>query len=178
MGERERLWYYIIVATAGHDTTSFSFSGGMEQLLRHPDQLRLLQEDPSLAANAAEEMIRWTSPVRSFFRWTQEDTRIGDTQIAEGDVVLTSYPSANRDEDVFVDPDRFDITRPDASKLLSFGLGMHYCLGAQVARREVRTLLAKVLETVDTIELAGEPQWSGAHFVSGVKHLPVRYTLR
>lgn len=178
MGERERLWYYIIVATAGHDTTSFSFSGGMEQLLRHPDQLRMLQEDPSLATNAAEEMIRWTSPVRSFFRWTQEDTRIGDTQIAEGDVVLTSYPSANRDEDVFVDPDRFDITRPDASKLLSFGLGMHYCLGAQVARREVRTLLAKVLETVDTIELAGEPQWSGAHFVSGVKHLPVRYTLR
>jgi cytochrome P450 len=178
MGERERLWYYIIVATAGHDTTSFSFSGGMEQLLRHPDQLRLLQEDPSLAANAAEEMIRWTSPVRSFFRWTQEDTEIGGTPIAAGDVVLTSYPSANRDEDVFVDPDRFDITRPDASKLLSFGLGMHYCLGAQVARREVRTLLAKVLETVDTIELAGEPQWSGAHFVSGVKHLPVRYTLR
>lgn len=178
MGERERLWYYIIVATAGHDTTSFSFSGGMEQLLRHPDQLRMLQDDPSLSANAAEEMIRWTSPVRSFFRWAQEDTEIGGTQIAKGDVVLTSYPSANRDEDVFVDPDRFDITRPDASKLLSFGLGMHYCLGAQVARREVRTLLEKVLATVDTIELAGEPQWSGAHFVSGVKHLPVRYTLR
>jgi len=178
MGERERLWYYIIVATAGHDTTSFAFSGGMEQLLRNQDQLRALQADPSLTGNAAEEMIRWTSPVRSFFRWAQEDTEVGGVPIAAGDVVLTSYPSANRDEKVFAEPDRFDITRPDANKLLSFGLGMHYCLGSQVARREVRTLLEKVLARVDTIELAGEPQFTGAHFVSGVKHLPVSYTLR
>jgi cytochrome P450 len=178
LGELERLWYYIIVATAGHDTTSFALSGGMEQLLRNPDQLAALQADPDLAGAAAEEMIRWTSPVRSFFRWTQEDTELGGTAIPKGDVVLTSYPSANRDEAVFVDPMTFDIRRPDADKLLSFGLGMHYCLGSQVARREVRTMLAKVLERVDTIELAGEPQWSAAHFVSGVKHLPVRYTLR
>lgn len=178
LGETELLWYYIIVATAGHDTTSFAFGGGMEQLLRHPDQLRLVQEHPDLAANAAEEMIRWTSPVRSFFRWVQEDTELRGTKIAKGDVVLTSYPSANRDADVFADPMRFDVTRTDADKTLSFGLGMHYCLGAQVARREVRTLLTKVLERVDTIELAGEPQWQAAHFVSGVKHLPVTYTLR
>ena len=111
-------------------------------------------------------------------RWAQVDTEIGGVPIAAGDAVLTSYPSANRDEDVFVDPMRFDIGRPDADQLLSFGLGMHYCLGSQVARREVRTLLAKVLERVDTIELDGEPAWSGAHFVSGVKHLPIRYTLR
>ena len=102
-------------------------------------------------------MIRWTSPVRSFFRWAQEDVELGGTLIPKGDVVLTSYPSANRDDDVFVDPMRFDIARPDADKLLSFGLGVHYCLGSQVARREVRTMLAKVLERVDTIELAGEP---------------------
>lgn len=178
LGELELLWYYIIVATAGHDTTSYAFSGGMEQLLRHQDQLRLVQEDPSLAANAAEEMIRWTSPVRSFFRWAQQDYELGGVTIEEGDVVLTSYPSANRDAAVFNDPDRFDVTRPDADKTLSFGLGMHYCLGAQVARREVRTLLAKVLERVDTIELAGTPEWASAHFVSGVKHLPVSYTLR
>lgn len=178
LGEAERLWYYIIVATAGHDTTSFSLSGGLEQLLRHPDQLAALQADPSMAAGAAEEMIRWTSPVRSFFRWVQEDTELGGQALAKGDVVLTSYPSANRDDAVFADPMRFDITRPDADKLLSFGLGMHYCLGAQVARREVRTLLTKVLERVDTIELDGEPLWTGAHFVSGVKHLPIRYTMR
>jgi cytochrome P450 len=178
MGDIERLWYYIIVATAGHDTTSYALSGGLEQLLRHPDQLRAVQADPGLAHRAAEEMIRWTSPVRSFFRWAQEDVDLGGTTIPAGDVVLTSYPSANRDEAVFADPDRFDIHRPDADKLLSFGLGMHYCLGAQVARREVQTMLAKVLERVDTIELDGEPEWSGAHFVSGVKHLPIRYTLR
>ena len=178
MGDIERLWYYIIVATAGHDTTSFALSGGLEQLLRHPDQLRGLQGDPALAGRAAEEMIRWTSPVRSFFRWAQEDFELGGVTIPKGDVVLTSYPSANRDEAVFEDSMRFDIGRPDADKLLSFGLGVHYCLGSQVARREVRTLLQKVLERVDTIELAGEPQWSGAHFVSGVKHLPISYTLR
>ncbi|MEI2698723.1 MAG: cytochrome P450 [Microthrixaceae bacterium] len=118
IGDRERLWYYIIVATAGHDTTSFAFSGGMEQLLRSPDQLQALRDDPTLTSNAAEEMIRWTSPVRSFFRWAQEDIEIGGTRIAAGDVVLTSYPSANRDDEVFNDPNRFDITRPDASKLL------------------------------------------------------------
>jgi cytochrome P450 len=178
LGETERLWYYIIVATAGHDTTSFALSGGLEQLLRHPEQLRALQDEPSLVANATQEILRWTSPVRSFFRWAQEDFELGGVTIPKGDVVLTSYPSANRDEDVFADPMRFDIRRPDADKLLSFGLGIHYCLGAQVARREVRTLLGKVLERVATIDFDGEPQWSAAHFVSGVKHLPITYTLR
>ena len=178
LGDLGLLWYYIIVATAGHDTTSFALSGGFEQLLRHPDQMAALRNDPSLAANAAEEMIRWTSPVRSFMRWAQEDVELSGVGIARGDAVLTSYPSANRDEDVFVDSMRFDITRPDAGNLLAFGLGMHYCLGAQVARREVRTMLSKLLERTTAIDLAGEPQWSATHFVSGVKHLPIRYTLK
>lgn len=178
LGDLARLWYYIIVATAGHDTTSFALSGGMEQLLRHPDQLTAVQDDPELTGKAAEEMIRWTSPVRSFFRWAQEDTELSGQKIAKGDVVLTSYPSANRDELVFERPMEFDIHRPDADKLLSFGLGVHYCLGSQVARREVRTMLGKVLERVATIEFDGEPQWTAAHFVGGVKHLPIRYTLR
>ncbi|MEZ5321790.1 MAG: cytochrome P450 [Microthrixaceae bacterium] len=178
MGDVERLWYYIIVATAGHDTTSFAISGGWEQLLRHPEQLERLRSQPELDTNAAEEMIRWTAPVRSFFRWAQEDVELGGRLIRKGDVVLTSYPSANRDEDVFERSMEFDITRSDADKTLSFGLGMHYCLGSQVARREVRTLTRKILERVDTIELDGTPEWSAAHFVSGVKHLPVRYTLR
>jgi cytochrome P450 len=153
-------------------------SGGLEQLLRHPDQMQALRDDPELALNATEESIRWTSPVRSFFRWVQEDTELSGVHIPKGDVVLTSYPSANRDEEVFVDPMEFDIRRPDADKSLAFGLGMHYCLGAQVARREIRTMLNKVLERTTSIELAGEPEWSATHFVSGVKHLPIRYTLR
>ncbi len=177
LGEAELLWYYIIVATAGHDTTSYALSGGLEQLLAHPDQLQLLRDDPELLVNAAEEIIRWTAPVRSFLRWAQEDVVLSGVTIPKGDAVLTSYPSANRDESVFEDPDRFDITRPDADKLLSFGLGMHYCLGAQVARREVRTLLGKFLDATSSVELAGPVEYTPTHFVSGVKHLPIRYTL-
>jgi cytochrome P450 len=178
MERHARLWYYIIVATAGHDTTSYALSGGMEALLRRPDQLAALAADPSLATNAAEEMIRWTSPVRAFLRYAQEDTEVDGVPIAAGERVLLSYPSANRDDAVFVDPMHFDITRPDADKLISFGLGVHYCLGSQFARREVRTMLPKLLARVRTIELAAEPEWAEANFVGGVKHLPVRYTLR
>jgi cytochrome P450 len=177
LDDNERRWYYIIVATAGHDTTSFALTGGMEQLIRHPEQLAAVQRDPNLAGAAAEEMIRWTSPVRSFMRWAQHDVELGGTLIRKGDAVLTSYPSANRDEAVFADSMSFDIFRTDADRLLSFGLGVHYCLGSQVARRETRTLVQKVLERVKTIELDGEPQWSAAHFVSGVKHLPITYAL-
>jgi cytochrome P450 len=179
LGSAERLWYYIIVATAGHDTTSYAISGGLEVLLRNPEQLQDLQEDPSLRFNAAEEIIRWTSPVRSFFRWAQEDVELkSGIQIPEGDVVLTCYPSANRDEAVFVDPMHFDIRRPNADRLLSFGMGVHHCLGAQVARREVRALLGKVLDRIETVEFDGEPRWMASHFVSGVKHLPITYKLR
>ncbi len=178
MGDIETLWYYIIVATAGHDTTSFALAGGMEALLRHPDQVEALRADPSLAANAAEEMIRWTAPVRAFLRYAQEDVEIGGVTIPAGDRVLLSYPSANRDDAVFADPMAFDIARPDAKNLLSFGLGVHYCLGSQFARREVRTILPRILERVDALELDGEPQWSDANFVGGVKHLPIRYRVR
>jgi cytochrome P450 len=178
LGSTAELWYYIIVATAGHDTTSYGLSGGMEALLRHPDQLAMLREDPSLATNAAEEMIRWTSPVRQFLRYAQQDTEIRGVPIAEGERVLLSYPSANRDDAVFDRADSFDITRTDADKLISFGVGAHYCLGSQFARREIRTMLPKILEVCDTIELAGEPEWAEANFVGGVKHLPVRYTLK
>ncbi|MGH9138677.1 MAG: cytochrome P450 [Acidimicrobiales bacterium] len=178
MNDLHRLWYYIIVATAGHDTTSFALSGGMEALLRHPSQLKALQADPDLVVNAADEMIRWTSPVRHFLRYATADTEVGGVAIPEGGRVLLSYPSANRDEDVFVDAMSFDISRPDADKLLSFGVGAHFCLGAQFARREVRTMLSKLAPALDHIELAGEPQWALSHFVSGVKHLPVTYSLR
>lgn len=178
IGDLERLWYYIIVATAGHDTTSFALAGGMEALLRNPDQLALLHQDPSLAANAAEEIIRWTSPVRHFLRYATRDTEVHGVPIPAGDRVLLSYPAANRDEEVFVDADRFDITRPDADKLISFGVGAHFCLGAHFARREVRTMLSKLLPQLERIELAGPARWAESTFVSGVKHLPVTYRFR
>lgn len=172
------LWYFIIVATAGHDTTSYALSGGLEALLRTPDQLAALATDPSMVGNATEEMIRWTSPVRHFLRHAQVDTEVNGTSFAAGDQVLLSYWSANRDEDVFVDPMRFDIARPDADQLISFGVGAHFCLGAQFARRELRTFLPKLLARFDDLALAGEPQWAAANFVGGVKHLPLTYRVR
>ena len=178
MGDTERLWYYIIVATAGHDTTSFALSGGMEAMLRDPAQLAALQAEPDLVVNAADEMIRWTSPVRHFMRHATEDTKVGGVVIPEGGRVLLSYPSANRDEDVFERSMTFDVARPDADKLLSFGVGAHFCLGAQFARREIRTMLDRILREVDHIEPSGEAEWAQSHFVSGVKHLPVSYSFK
>jgi cytochrome P450 len=178
MGDVERLWYYIIVATAGHDTTSFALSGGLEALLREPAQLDALRADLDLVVNATDEIIRWTSPVRHFLRYATEDTEVAGHDVGEGERVLLSYPSANRDEDVFTDSMRFDVRRPDADKLLSFGVGAHFCLGAQFARREIRTFLATLLPELDTIEPAGPPEWAESHFVSGVKHLPIRYGFR
>ena len=118
MGDDERLWYYIIVATAGHDTTSFALSGGMEQLARDPAQLFVLRDDPTPSISAADEMIRWTSPVRHFMRYAKPTTSVRGVDIPAGGRVLlcTRRPTATRT--VFVDPMTFDVRRPDADKLL------------------------------------------------------------
>ena len=178
MGDAERLWYYIIVATAGHDTTSYALSGGLEALLRDPDQLWFLREDPELGVNAADECIRWTSPVRHFLRYAVDDTEIAGVEIPKDGRVLLSYPSANRDDDVFSEPMDFDLRRNDADRLISFGGGAHFCLGSQFARREVRTMLVKLAKQLASVEPAGPAQWSESAFVSGVKHLPIRYSFR
>ena len=178
MGDAERLWYYIIVATAGHDTTSFALAGGLEALLRDPAQIEALKADRDLINAAADEFIRWTSPVRHFMRYATADTEVRGTKVPEGSRVLLSYPSANRDEDVFSEPMRFDVTRPDLDKLLSFGVGAHFCLGAQFARREIRTFMDKLLDELAWIEPDTPASWAESHFVSGVKHLPIRYGFR
>lgn len=179
MGDAERLWYYILVATAGHDTTSFALSGGLEALLANPDQWAALHgADDAAIVRAADEIIRWTSPVRHFMRYATEPTTIRGVDIPAGGRVLLSYPSANRDEDVFDGPMRFDVTRPDADRLMSFGVGAHFCLGAQFARRELRSFLRRLVDQVAEIEPAGRAEWSESHFVSGVKHLPIRYRFR
>jgi cytochrome P450 len=179
MGDAERLWYYIIVATAGHDTTSFALSGGLEALLHHPQQIDGLRAGGEDAiVRASDEFIRWTTPVRHFLRYATDPVTIRGVDIPVGGRVLLSYPSANRDEDTFLDPMRFDVARPDADHLLSFGVGTHFCLGAQFARREIRTFLSRLVDQVVEIEATGPAQWSESHFVSGVKHLPVRYRFR
>ncbi len=178
MGDAERLWYYIIIATAGHDTTSYGLAGGVEALLHNQDQLWDLRGDDSLAETAALEAIRWTAPVRHFMRYATRDTEVAGVPVGEGERVLLCYPSANRDETVFDEPDRFDVRRPNADRLLSFGGGTHYCLGSQFARREIRTMLSRLAARLESIEQSGPAEWSHSYFVSGVKHLPVTYRFR
>jgi cytochrome P450 len=176
IGDKERLGYYTIAATAGHDTTSNAMAGGMKALLEHPDQLARLQNDMSLLPLAVDEIIRWTSPVKHFMRRATCDYELSGVTVKEGQDVLISYWSANRDEEVFTDPFRFDIGRTP-NKHLAFGFGVHYCLGAMLARMELKALLGALLPRLKKVELAGPSQLTRSTFVSGVKHLPIRYEI-
>jgi cytochrome P450 len=163
------------VATAGHDTTSSTISGGMHALVENPDQLALLRDDLGLMPRATEEMIRWVTPVRHFMRTAAEDTAVRGIPIAAGDSVLLSYVSANRDEDVFDDPFRFDVRR-EPNKHVAFGYGVHFCMGAALARMEVNSFFSELLPRLKSVELSGDPQLTASTFVGGLKHLPVRYS--
>src|SRR6478672_1735987 len=169
--------YYVIIATAGHDTTSATISGGLQALVEHPDQLRRLQDDTGLMGLATEEMIRWVTPVKEFMRTAQQDNELRGVPIAAGDSVLLSYPSGNRDEDVFVDPFRFDVGR-DPNRHVAFGYGVHFCLGAALARMEVNSFFSALVPRLRSIELTGDPQHIATIFVGGLKHLPIRYSLK
>ena len=169
--------YYLIVATAGHDTTSATISGGLHALIDNPDQLQRLRDDLGLMPLATEEMIRWVTPVKEFMRTAAQDTTVRGVPIAAGESVLLSYASANRDEDVFDEPFRFDVGR-DPNKQLAFGYGVHFCLGAALARMEVASFFTELLPRLESIELTGDPQFVATTFVGGLKHLPVRYSFR
>ncbi|CDO27374.1 cytochrome P450 [Mycolicibacterium porcinum] len=168
--------YYAIIAAAGHDTSSASISGGMHALLQNPDQLARLQNDMSLMPLAVEEMVRWTTPVKEFMRTAQQDYEIRGVRVAKGESVLLSYVSGNRDEEVFVDPFHFDVGR-DPNKHIAFGYGVHFCLGAALARMEINSFFSELLPRLRSAELAGVPQHMATTFVGGLKHLPVRYSL-
>lgn len=168
--------YYLIVATAGHDTTSATISGGLHALIEHPDQLHRLQREPALLPLAVEEMIRWVTPVKEFMRTARQDTVVRGVPIAAGESVLLSYPSGNRDEDVFTDPFTFDVGR-DPNKHVAFGYGVHFCLGAALARMEITSFYAELLPRLTSVELAGTAEHTATIFVGGLKHLPIRYAL-
>ena len=178
LGDIQTIGYYAIVATAGHDTTSSSLAGGLEALIGHPDQLRALQEDPRLIDNAVDEIIRWVTPVRHFMRYAQEDYVLGGTAIRAGERVLLSYLSANHDEAVFPEPFRFDIRRANAHDHLAFGIGVHFCLGAHLARMELRAFLRELLPRLEALELTAQPTYASTTFVGGPKHVPIRYRIR
>jgi cytochrome P450 len=168
--------YYVIIATAGHDTTSAVISGGLQALIEHPDQLARLRDNPTLMPIATEEMIRWVTPVKEFMRTAREDTTVRGVPIKAGESVLLSYASSNRDEDVFDDPFRFDVGR-DPNRHNAFGYGVHFCLGAALARMEVNSFFSELVPRLESIELAGDPRHIATIFVGGLKHLPIRYSL-
>jgi cytochrome P450 len=169
--------YYVIIATAGHDTTSATIAGGLRALIDNPDQLHRLRQHPELMGTATEEMIRWVTPVKEFMRTATADTTVRGVPIGEGESVYLAYVSGNRDEEVFDDPFRFDVGR-DPNKHLAFGYGVHFCLGAALARMEISSFFSELIPRLDSIELAGEPELSATTFVGGLKHLPIRYSLR
>lgn len=170
----DQISYFIITATAGHDTTSATIGGGMKALLEHPEQLARLRDNPQLARQAAREMVRWTSPVRHMMRTTTEDITLRGKKLKAGDNLCLWYPSANRDEEAIDNPDVFDIERDNRNQL-AFGYGGHMCLGQHLALLEVEVFFQELLPRLSHIELAGEPEWVQALFVGGLKSMPVRY---
>jgi cytochrome P450 len=172
------LGHYVIIATAGHDTTSSVIAGGLLGLIEQPEQLHALQADPDLIHNAADELIRFVSPVKHFMRTCREPFTLRGVTLQPGELVLLSYASANRDETVFPDPFRLDVRRENAASHLAFGFGKHFCLGAHLARLEIRSLYRELLRRLDEVELAGEPSWIRANFVQGPKSIPITYRLR
>jgi cytochrome P450 len=177
LSDIETVSYYAIVAAAGHDTTSAVISGGLHALIDHPGQRERLRANMELMPLATEEMIRWVTPVKEFMRTAREDTVVRGVPIAAGQSLLLSYASANRDEEVFDDPFRFDVSR-DPNKHNAFGYGVHFCLGAALARMEVNSFFSELVPRLDSIELTGEPEHIATIFVGGLKHLPIRYSLK
>ena len=174
IGEREAMSYYIIIATAGHDTTSSTTAGGLLQLLKNPEQMAKLKANMGLVPNFVEESIRWVTPVKHFMRTAMQDHKLRDKTIKEGDGLCMFYWSGNRDDEAFEEPFKFKVDR-NVTKHVAFGYGVHLCLGMHLARMEIKALYNEMLPRLKSIELNGTPKNTRANFVSGLKTLPVRY---
>jgi cytochrome P450 len=173
LSDMDTLSYGMLLAAAGHDTTSSSVGVGMMQLARNPDQFAKLKADPALIETAAQEIFRWATPVRHFMRTAAVDTELAGQSIKAGEQVAILYLSANRDERAFDQPEKFLIDR-SPNRHLGFGYGAHHCLGRILAEMEVESLFAEIAARVETIELAGEPEWVKTNHTGGLKRLPVR----
>ena len=177
MGPMEMVGYFLIIFTAGHDTTKNALVGGMRAFIENPDELAKVRAHPERVEKAVEEIVRWTSPVNYMKRTAAQATVIGGQKIGAGESLVMFYASANRDEEVFDDPFNFRVDR-DPNRHLGFGIGEHFCLGANLARRSQRALLLQLARRLEWAELAGEPEQIQSSFVVGLKHLPMRYRLR
>ncbi len=173
----ELLSYFGLIAVAGHETTRNATSGGLLAFLENPGEWDRLRANPGLLDSAVEEILRWTSPVIQFARTAIEDVELRGEKIHAGDSVALFYPSANRDEAVFDQPDQFRIDR-SPNPHLAFGIGEHFCLGANLARLELRVMFRQLLERFESFEDAGPVERLASSFVGGIKHIPIRYKLR
>ncbi len=173
----DQLSYFIIAASAGHDTTSAVLGAGMKALLDHPSQMEKWRDNPELDDTAAKELMRWVSPVRHMVRTATEDIELGGKQIKSGDNIALWFPAANRDPAQFGNPNELDITR-DPKLHLAFGYGSHMCLGQHLATLEVARFYRELLPRLDYIELDGDPTWIHAIFVGGLKSMPVKYKFK
>ena len=175
--DEEILYFCYLLILAGNETTRNAISGGMLALLEHPAAWARLRADPALLPTAVEEILRWTSPVMHMARIATRDVELRGQRIRAGEKVLLWYPSANRDEEVFPDADRFDVGRAPNDHL-AFGLGEHFCLGAGLARLELRVMFEELMRRLPDVELAGEVERLRSGFIGGIKHMPVRYAPR
>jgi cholest-4-en-3-one 26-monooxygenase len=165
--------FFLLLAVAGNETTRNLLSGAVLALIEHPDQWRRLQRDRALLDTAVEEFLRWVTPVMHFRRTATRDVELRDKKILEGQKVVLFYPAANRDEWVFDQPERFDVGRID-NPHLALGIGEHYCMGANLARMEIRVLFEEMLRRVPEFELAGPVRRLRSAFINGIKTMPVR----
>ena len=169
--------FFLLLAVAGNETTRNAISHSVLALAEHPDQRAWLREDPDRWDTALDEFLRWSTPVMHFRRTATRDTELGGQKIAEGDRVVIWHISGNRDEDVFEDPYRFDLGRsPDDGSQVAFGGGgPHFCLGANLAKAEMKVMLGEVLDRLGDFEIDGEVQRLRSNFINGIKHLPVAW---
>lgn len=178
-GRDELVAACVLLLFAGHETTTHLLGNGLLALLRHPDQLQALRaarNDADVVNNAVEEMLRWDGPSLAQVRVVAEDYPLGDRVMRAGDRVFQMLAAANRDPAAFVAPDRFDIARADAGRHLTFGFGIHFCLGAPLARLEAQVAFPILLERLGDIALAAPPDWSDSIVVRGLNRLDIRYT--
>ena len=173
LDEVDILAFCFLLVLAGNETTRNAISGGLQVLCENPSERARLQEDMSLIEGAVDEILRWTSPLHHMSRRATTDVEIRGQTIGTGDSVLMWYPSANRDEDVFEDPYRFDITRAPNDHL-AFGHHEHFCLGAGFARKEIRVMFEELFARYPDIQMNGEPVRLRSNFINGIKRMPVR----
>jgi cytochrome P450 len=172
----ELMSYFLLLVVAGNETTRNATSGGLLAFIENPEQWRMLKQDPSLLRSAVEEIVRWVTPVIQFARTATQDYELRGEKIRQGDSLCLFYPSANRDEEVFQEPFKFDIRR-NPNPHLAFGIGEHFCLGANLARLELEVIFRELLKWVDSAELTAPMERLRSSFVGGIKHMPVRLNL-